>query len=156
MVDGPEPSSDYEHALRGVLERAAEASEAHRKRQEHRDPLLTRPPVIALLALILTGVVVWNIQAFNPTPEPLPPAQTRATNEVSVMVAAQAVEAYRAEHGELPESLEDAGLPLSGFEYRVEGEEYTLTAGEGTAEVRLTRAEALGQLQGLVSPGDGR
>ena len=47
---------------------------------------------------------------------------------VSAMVATQAVEAFREEHGRLPRSLEEAGLSDDLLEYELRGDGYTLRA----------------------------
>ena len=110
--------ADYAAALTGVMDRAAEIDAAREVRAAPREPLLTRPPVVVALLLIFGGVVYYNILALRPAPLAADSEVLQNTATVSIHIAAQAVEAYRAENGILPTSLEAVGMDWETLDYR--------------------------------------
>ncbi|GMV03889.1 MAG: hypothetical protein AMXMBFR53_01710 [Gemmatimonadota bacterium] len=125
--------------MRQVMERAAEA-EAAQGPPPPGPPLLTRRPVVLGVALAFLGVVAWNVAHWRTAPDPLPPQQVEATLEVSVLAAAQAVEAYEAEHGMLPASLQELGFP-EGMALEREGEGWAVVGEEGPFRARFDSRE---------------
>ena len=143
-MHGPDRStgSEYADSVHGVLKRAAEADAAQGQQIEPKRAILTRGPVLAVLGVVFAGVVFYNIQSFKPPPPAVTPEQAQLTSGISVMIATQAIEAYREEHGRLPESLAELGFPDGSLEYRVSGEDYELSvAMEGGAPVEFSSEE---------------
>lgn len=91
-------------------------------------PLLTRPPVILGITVAFVAVTAWNLSLARKAPAPLAEATVTETLQTSLMLATQAVEAFRQEHGRLPASMEELGFPANGFDYRVIGDDYELRA----------------------------
>jgi len=134
--------SEYAASVRQVLERAAESEAAKGQQIGPRRSILTSAPALTALAMTLAGVVFYNVQFFKPQPEAVTPEQAEITSGVSVMIATQAIEAYREEHGRLPESLATIGFPDGSLEYRVNGESYELAvAMEGGEPVEFSSEE---------------
>jgi len=143
-MHGPDKStgSEYADSVLQVLERAAEADAAKGQQIEARRPVLTSGPALAVLALTFAGVIFYNVQFFKAQPEAVTPEQAELTSGISVMIATQAIEAYREEHGRLPESLAAIGFPDGSLEYRVNGEDYHLAvAMEGGEPVEFSSEE---------------
>ena len=113
----PSSSSDYADAISGVLERAAEIEGAKGAAIEAKTPILARPPVVVGVTLVFAAMMFFNLRSSGREVPQLPPEAERASAQVSVMVATQALQAYRDEHGELPASLEDVGLSEELYDY---------------------------------------
>lgn len=148
--------SDYADSVRDVLSHAARAEAAAGERREPRSSPLLRGPGLAVLAVVFGGVLAYNVRAFSSQPEALPPEEAEVSAGITVMIATQAVEAYRREHGRLPASLEELGFPAEGLRYSVDGNSYVLTAGEGESAVEYSPTEPpLGILEemGVTVPG---
>lgn len=129
---GPPTGSEYAESLRDVMHHVAERQSAEAARAEAPRPSpLSRPPVVMGVALIFVVVVLWDLHAYRRSP-PLPaPAAAQAGAQMSVVVARQAVERFRAEHGRLPKSLGEAGVPEELAGYRPTPDGYEITSGEG-------------------------
>ena len=90
--------------------------------------ILTRRQALGLLALALGAALFYNSKLNNGEPEPLSPEEAQVNSGVTVMIAIQAIETYRREHGRLPESMEELGFPEGTLEYRIRGEHYEVSA----------------------------
>jgi hypothetical protein len=78
------------------------------------------------LALVLS--ILWNVIAWNRPVVGLPAEATEAQLRIWVALVVDEVESYRKEHGELPPNLEVLGLPIDGFDYVRDGQEYYVSA----------------------------
>jgi hypothetical protein len=107
-----------------MIRAANEASEKPPK------PYLARVPVVAIVALLFSTVVAHNVRAWTPDPVDQTVALQDRADQVSLLVAAQRIEAFRREEGRLPASLEEAGLADDAYEYRVDGTRYELRLAE--------------------------
>ena len=134
--------SEYADSVRDVLEHAAEADA---ERSGHREPskrsLLGSGPALVVLALTFTVVVLLNTRLLGGEAEPLPREQAQVASGLTVMMAVQAVEAHRHEHGALPASLEELGFPAGLLRYTREGEQYEVAAAVGGEEVTFSSSE---------------
>lgn len=92
------------------------------------DLVLTRRRGLGFLALAVGAALFYNSKFNNGEPEPLSPEEAQEHSGVSVMIAIQAIETYRREHGQLPESMEELGFPEGALEYRRRGEHYEVSA----------------------------
>lgn len=138
----PKPSgSDYADSVRDVLEHAARTDEATSRRQSPKSTTLARGPVVLVVAVVFAGVLYYNVRSFSRPPAPLPPEAAEVSAGITVMIATQAVEAYRDEHGRLPASLDELGFPTEGLEYRVDGDSYELTVSEGETTLQFSPEE---------------
>ncbi|MFQ5535975.1 MAG: hypothetical protein ACE5GJ_00865 [Gemmatimonadota bacterium] len=149
---------DYAREIRAVLERASELEQAQGHSVTLRKPVLSRPPVVFALGVIFAVVVAWNVAVWRAPPAPLPPAVEEASTQVSLMVASQIVEAFRQEHGRLPATLEEAGLPPGTFSYRVEGDEYILETVDAAVDARFDSREgpvSILRSMGMTPPAEG-
>lgn len=134
----PQEPSDFQEAVRAASKQVEESREAVPGKAEGAKPLLTRPPVVAGVALAFAGVLVWNVFAFMGEPPPPAPAQEETVLSANLFIAAQSIEAFRRENGRLPSDLKEVGLPTESFRYRITGSDYELTAVgvHGTLEFR--------------------
>ena len=134
----PQEPSDFEEAVRAASKQVEESREAVPEKMEGAKPLLTRPPVLAGVALAFVGVVIWNFFVFMEEAPPPPPTQEETVLPANLYIAAQSIEAFRSENGRLPSDLEEVGLPTESFRYRITGSNYELTAVgvHGTQEFR--------------------
>jgi hypothetical protein len=81
---------------------------------------------VVIVSLLFVTVVAHNVRAWTPDPVPQPVVMQQRTAQVSLLVAGQRIEAFRTEHGRLPTSLEEAGLPSTNLQYSVDGDRYQL------------------------------
>ncbi len=141
----PPPSgSEYADHLKAVMEHAARA-DAERP-PSRRASVLTRGPVIALLAIVFGAVVLWDVKALSrPVTPPAEPAHI-APSGMAVMAAVQGVETYRKQHGTLPASLSQAGIPDSAFDYSVSDGRYHIAAGRGNDRAEYRSEDGIGAL----------
>jgi len=153
----PESKSEQPADLRGAVEAATEqlrkAQETPPPQQEPRTPFLTRPPVVGVVTLAFLAVVAWNIVRLRTEP-PLPTAEEGARAVPAAMyVAAQTIETFRDEHGRLPATLEEAGLPPGEFQYSVDGDQYHLAMeGGGQTEEFQSQDGMEALLEALAFP----
>ncbi|MGH7659080.1 MAG: hypothetical protein ACREL6_12675 [Gemmatimonadales bacterium] len=101
------------------------------------------------LAVVLGAFLAWLWVApptwLNPpVASPPSPAVQEAGTRYALYLQAQQVERFRREHGRLPATLEEAGEPIRGVEYEVDGDgAWVMLAGPAGAELRLTSADTL-------------
>lgn len=122
----PTTGAEYADSVQEVLERAAEAEAARGQKSTPSNPALSSGPVLGGVALVFAAVVFYNVQALSGPAVPVTPEEAEVSSGISVMIATQAIEAYREEHGRLPESLEELGFPTGSLNYQVEGDTYRL------------------------------
>jgi hypothetical protein len=124
--------SEYADAIKGVLERAAVADQDFVT--VPRKPLLTRPPVVAAVAVGFLAMLALNLFNFRRSP-PQPPIQVQeATAQVSLLLAVHMIQTFQEEHGQLPGSLDDIGLSADEFTYSITGGgHFLVVAGRGEA-----------------------
>ena len=142
--------AEYAKSVQDVLEHAADADSAAGRRTPPRNPFLTSGLGLCLVTVVFAGVMFYNIRLYRAQPEPLAPEEAEMASGLSLMIATQAVEAFRDEHGRLPASLAELGFPEGTVKYRVEGDEYELGApqGSGGDTVRFSSEQGpLGILQ---------
>lgn len=119
-------AEEYARHLKAIMEQEALIRAADAAPAEPSNPFLARIPVVVIVSLLFVTVVTHNVRAWTPDPAPQPVAMQERTAQVSLLVAGQRVEAFRAEHGRLPASLEEAGLPATTLQYQVDGDRYRL------------------------------
>lgn len=150
-------AGDRYEALAEVLEhqdsqaaRNREFEERERRRRQERDG----QPYWLVVALLLITAWLW---LFPPSflrtdPPPLQPIEEEdAALRFVMYVQAQRIKAYRLEHGEYPDRLEDAGPPLPSMSYaRLSQDLYQLTG--STERLTLTYVSDL-PLEDFVGPG---
>lgn len=143
MKDPAPPSSGSEYAstLRAVMERAAEVDSGEQPAPPRRTRL-TSGPVVAALAVAFVSVIAWNVVRWRARPVAPPPDEARASLDVSLLAATQAVEAYRAEHGTLPASLQELGFP-EGMRLEATDTGFVIVARVGDSDVRFDGAEGI-------------
>ncbi len=149
-MNGPESTgAEYAKSVQDVLEHAADADSAAGRRTPPRSPILNSGLGLGVVAVIFAGVMLYNYRLYTAQPAPLAPEEAEMASGISLMIATQAVEAYRDEHGRLPESLEELGFPEGYVAYQVDGKEYELGASQGTADTMRFSSEQgpLGILQ---------
>jgi len=152
-MEGPESTgAEYAKSVQDVLAHAAEVDKAAGHRTSPRKASAASGPVLGVVALIFAAVVYYNVRLFTAEPAPLTPQQAEMSSGISLMIATQAVEAYRTEHGRLPESLEELGFPAGSMAYRVSGDEYELGASQGVGDT-LTSSSEDGPMQILEEMG---
>ena len=156
-MDRPPPpsSSDYADHVRGILERAAEV-EAAQGAETAQGKSVGNPLVLGVLAIGLVAVIIYNIQFSTGPLVPLTAEEAERATGITLMVATQAIEAYRQEHGVLPGSLEELGFPEGSIAYTVSGSEYALGAAtEESDTVRFSSEEGpMGILREMGLPTD--
>lgn len=132
----PDPGrgSDYADNIREIMDRAAR-TDASVPAPPPASPVLTRGPVVAVVTAVFLLVVGYNLRTLQTPPPPLPVEEAEVSASLTVVVATQAVEAYRKEHGRLPASLAELGFPTEGLEYTVRGDAYEIRVVQGDAEV---------------------
>ncbi|MEQ9570249.1 MAG: hypothetical protein RLN75_08685 [Longimicrobiales bacterium] len=104
---------------------------------ERRSPWVL-PGALAVVFVAVAGWNVWLLQAASPR---LTATEERRADGVMVFVATQAVEDYAADHGRLPERLEDAGLEAPGVEYTARPDGFAIASARGDAPIRYDRSE---------------
>ncbi len=156
---GPHDSEAYARHIQEIMERVADLeAQVQGKRTAHRGSPLTRAPFVAAVALVFGAVATWDYLTLTREPEPLPPSEARSSLQVSVMVVTQAVEAYREEHGTLPASLDELGLPPGAagiLEYHRNGKDYEVTGMMGAHRIRFRSEEGPLSLLQRLGPPDG-
>ena len=144
------PGQEAADALSAVMSHAAERDDAQHKKAPQKTqsklalPLGINLGVFALYMLIAppAWVVVNPIEA--------PPVEEQADHmRLAMYMQAMRVNVYRAQNGELPAALEDAGSPVPGVEYSVIGaNRYELIATIGTEVVRYDSSESANEWVG--------
>jgi hypothetical protein len=134
QLRGESSREEYVEHLKAIMEQEALIRAANEAPEEPPNPFLARVPVVAIVALLFSTVVAHNVRAWTPDPAPQAVALQERTAGVSLLVAAQRIEDYREEHGELPATLADAGLGEDAFRYDVFGDRFELETIEGPGQ----------------------
>ncbi len=143
QLPGGSSREEYVEHLQAIMEQEALIRAANEAPDEPTNPFLARVPVVAIVALLFSTVVAHNVRAWTPEPAPQAVALQERTAGVSLLVAAQRIEEYREEHGDLPATLEDAGVSAGAFRYRVSGDRFELETVEGVGRSSaIYRSEA--------------
>ena len=110
-----------------------------------------RSPVwyVVLVVLLLLNGWIWVDRPARLVGE-APPTWSEAERERALRfhlyVQGQKLEAYRAEHGRLPEVLDDAGTPLPGIRYQAAGSRSWELLGEsGQVRILLRASQPMGE-----------
>lgn len=121
-------------AVAAVLKHAAEKDKvAHAKAAPRKQPKWMLPLGINLAVLavyLLIAPPAWVV--VNPIKPPDAMAQTTDLKK-ALWFQAQRIEAYRAQYGQLPAQLADAGTPIAGVEYVRDGDRFRLIGTVGDA-----------------------
>jgi hypothetical protein len=141
---------DAAEALAAVMKHAAEREEAIRKKPARkRQPRWMLPLGIQLSVLALYLLVApprWA--TINPI-EPRDPALQVEDLRLAMYMQIQRVEAYRVQHGRLPDVLAEAGSAVPGVEYRRQGaNRYQLLATAGEEAVVYDSTEPADEFVG--------
>lgn len=118
-------SAASDHAREKIQAMAAEPERASRRGRGY---------LLLALALVLGGVVAWNLQVYFQAGTPSRAFQETAL-QASIFMAQQAVEGSLAETGTLPSTLESVGADEEGLTYAPSGPDYRLTATYSGLEV---------------------
>ncbi len=126
--------------LRDQAERVEQAREADERRRRRK-----RVRRVAAVVLWIAAAWIWllppswtRVQA----PEPPPLAEEAAALRLRVYLQIQAIEAYRHEHGHLPDVLPAAGPPFPGVAYeRRDSHAYTLSGRSPRVLIRYRSEE---------------
>ncbi|NJD18610.1 MAG: hypothetical protein FIA95_04915 [Gemmatimonadetes bacterium] len=139
-------------AVAAVLKHAAEKDKiAHTKTAPRKQPKWLLPLGINLAVLavyLLIAPPAWVV--VNPIEPPDLAAQTTDLKK-AFWFQAQRIDAYRAEHGQLPAQLADAGTPIPGIEYVREGDSYRLIGMVGDAPLVYDPKAPNEEIEALVS-----
>lgn len=150
QADGPERGGEVAGLIAEIVQRDAQA----RRERERRD-MRRRLPVLLCLLVLLTGFGTWNFLRITKRPT-LPPVQVEQAARAQLFLIASSLDAYRAEHGELPGSLDDAALDAAGVEYRVEGGRYELVARLGAWQLTFREGQDRRPFAAALGVGGGR
>ena len=120
-------------------DKAANVKPRPKKQPKWMLPLGIQLSVLALYLLIAPPAWV----TMNPI-DPPDVASMEESLRVAMYFQAQRIEAYRQQHGELPEDLADAGSAISGVQYVRRGAQYQLvgTVGEQALVYDSTQSDA--------------
>ncbi len=144
-------SAPLSEAFAEVLEQ--EAAKARRTPKPIRSGWPPSRSLLLLVALTVASGYVWLGEPgwlYPPPPGPAPLTSEQGV-EQSLITAGLALNAWQMEHEELPGTLEELGLGLTGVRYRalpdggfllmahLNGEQWTLTEAAPGAEPELTR-----------------
>jgi hypothetical protein len=104
--------------------------------------------LLVVCAVILTFVLVYLYVErpewiFPVAPAPESPAVRQASLRISVANAAQHIERYRQQRGQLPVTLEQAGASGAGISYQRTAAGYQLEGGSDGIRVSFTSGESL-------------
>lgn len=132
-------------AVAEVLKHAAEREEA----AQQKEPRKAHPKWMLPLGINLGVFAVYLLIAppawiiVDPIEGP-PEAERVEGMRRAIFLQAQRIEQYRIENGELPLSLEDAGSPIPGVEYTVQGPAlYTLVGAVGDETVTYDSTQSI-------------
>lgn len=120
-------------AVEAVLKHAAEREKAAKEKQPRKPPPKWMLPLGIQLSVIAVYLLAlppkWIV--VNPIPE-RNPVEAVEQLRVAMYLQAQRVNDYKIEHGQLPETLSDAGSAIEGVEYHRQGvNSYQLVATVG-------------------------
>lgn len=141
-------------AVAAVLKHAAERDErARAKRPPKKQPRWMLPVGIQLAVLAVYLLISPpRLIAVNPIPGPDPATQEQGLR-MAMYVQSQQIEAYRRQHGRLPNTLADLpGTPQPGVEYQLQGsDEYRLVGNNGPAALIYDSAESAADFLGRAA-----
>lgn len=97
-----------------------------------------RLPFLLILLALFGGFGTWNFLRIT-APPAIPTVQTERATRAQLYLVSSSLDSWKRDHGQLPATLAEAGLDMSGMSYeRVDGR-YVLIAENGP--VRLTYRE---------------
>lgn len=137
-------------AVAAVMKHAAERDKAaHAKPKPKKQPRWMLPLGINLAVLAVYLLIApprWVV--VNPIEAPDPAHQVQDLR-LAMYMQIQRVEAYRLQHGELPQALEDAGSTVPGVEYLRQGSsQYQLVGTAGDQAVVYDSTESAADFVG--------
>ncbi len=127
-------AEDVERLVARVVEQSGWKKPPERL-QSRTDLARWRGRLLVVLLCWLAGVLAWHAHR-SASPEVVFTAdEQEAGLRFSMLLAIEAVERYRAEHGALPRDLASLGVDDSWMSYEVVGEEYRLVGSVGGVSV---------------------
>ncbi len=140
-------------AVAAVLKHAAARDAAARERPRGRKQPKWMLPLGINLALFAVYILIappaWV--TVHPIEGP-PPAQQERSLRLAMYFQAQRIEAYKGEHGALPDSLPQAGSTTPGVEYtRMGPDSYQLVGVNGSATLEYDSSQSLNDFVGTAA-----
>ena len=129
-----EKSRDFDGAVSEVMDHVAEHAARAEEGVAQGRPASRRGILVAAL-VVLVLVAAWDVYMLTRPPTGLPPEIVAEDLRWSAGLAAQEIEAFRAEQGRLPDPSEIADILDEGLTYRVEDDHYIVTASDGDLAV---------------------
>lgn len=159
MSDAPPPPRPRPSAAERAQE-VAKLLKTIQKEAEEREFVRLQPgppprnPVwygVLVLALVLNAWIWIDRPAWlvGEPPAPVPEARQERALRLHMYVQGQRIEAYRRQHGEPPDSLEQAGPPLEGMRYQRSGpRSWELLGESGSLRVILRGSQDMEEFLG--------
>lgn len=150
------PSAAEQEALASVMQRVEERSETARQvteAQRPSKPFLARPSTMIGSSVVLVGVLIFNAVSLKQEPVALTSQQAADVAHAHAALTVLGVEAFRAEQGRLPGSLDELQFGFDGLQYHPNGTRYSLTAEVDGQAAHLAEYDDPNR---LLVPGGGR
>ena len=129
-LDGDGWDDAVSEASKHVLERT-QAKEQVAERQKPR----AEGPKIAVLALVLLGVVAWNVHVLTGAPRAVPREDERQSLPWFVSDAVDLIEDFRVDMGRLPDNAEAIDLLDEDVVYETRGDGYFISVSGDRATI---------------------
>jgi len=103
----------------------------------------SRLPVLFALLPLLAGLTAWNLVRAERPPTVIAPADRVASLKFKIYLAAEAIEAYRANHGVIPATLNQVGADMRGLTYAPADTTWTIVGREDSVSITYRHGEPL-------------
>ena len=132
-MDDPKPMpGDWSEAVSQASAHVEQLEVAMEEATERQKPK-SRGPLLAAAAVILAGVITWDIYVLSQPPEIPLPADEAVDLRWFVADVVELIEDFRAGQGRLPTRADLGDLLDPEFSYEIRGERYVVgLEGEGT------------------------
>ena len=112
----------------------------------------SRVPVLLALLPLLIGLTAWNVFRVGRRPMVIPPQDRVASLKFKIYIAAEAVEAYRANHGVIPADLKQVGADMQGLTYVPADTTWSIVGRVDSVSITYRHGEPLGPYSSAYQP----
>jgi len=127
------------------VKQARAAAAAAKKRK-------TRLPLLLGLLPVLIGLTAWNVLRSERRPVVISPEDRVASLKFKIYLAAEAIEAYRANHGAIPANLKQVGADMPGLTFVPADTTWSIVGRVDSVSITYRHGQPLGPYSSAYQP----